>query len=128
VRDPDDGTARYTPDSRENRELMELFGRVREMSGGSPYYAANQRALLLRAGFSRAEAGADVVALGNVEETPTLAFILEGLVREPAFVENAEKCGVDRAALDAMLEDVRVWSTGPDSFWAFMLCRGVGWA
>jgi hypothetical protein len=102
VRDPDDGTARYTPDSRENRELMELFGRVREMSGGSPYYAANQRALLLRAGFSRAEAGADVVALGNVEETPTLAFILEGLVR--------------------------VWSTGPDSFWALMLCHGVGWA
>lgn len=128
VRDPDYSTARYTPDTEENQKQMGLIGRVQEMSGGSPYYAPNQRALLLRAGFSRAEAGADVIALGSPEATPALAFIAEGLIREPAFVENAEKCGVDREALDAMLADIRAWSTGPDSFWALMLCHAVAWA
>ena len=127
VRDPDYNTMRIAPATKRMKDNAGLFGRIQELSGGSPYYAPSQRQLLLQAGFSRAEAGGTVVTLGTPHETPTLPFIVEGMVREPAFIESAERCGIDRAGLDAYLEEVRAWAAAPDGFWALMLCHAVGW-
>ncbi len=127
VRDPDYSLARTEPSTEASREGLSLIQRVQALSGGSPSYAPTQRGLLLQAGFARAEAGAGVFCLGTPEETAMMPFLIQGWIREAAFVQAAAQCGYDEAALDRLLDDVKAWSVRPDAFWVLVLCHAVAW-
>jgi SAM-dependent methyltransferase len=128
VRDPDYSLSRFEPVTETALAGLRLMQQVQVASGGSPFYAPTQRKLLLEAGFSRAEAGASVVATGTPEETATMSIVMGGLLRERAFVETAATCGYDQASLDRMFEEITGWSVRPDAFWVLVLCHAVGWA
>jgi SAM-dependent methyltransferase len=127
VRDPDYTMMRMEPASDASREGNDLIRRVQALSGGSPSYAPQQRQLLLEAGFSRAEAGAGVTTAGTPQETAMMPFIMQGWIREPAFIRAAAECGYDEAALDRLLEEFTAWSARPDAFWVLVLCHAVAW-
>ncbi|HLZ25375.1 MAG TPA: methyltransferase domain-containing protein [Ktedonobacterales bacterium] len=65
IRDPDNATELLAPTTPLLDESYHLRLRVRQHQGGSPFYARQQRALLLQAGFSRCIGSADAVYAGD---------------------------------------------------------------
>lgn len=128
IRDPDYGTWRMEPSTPGLRSFAAIVQRVQELNGASPNYAPHQRDLLLRAGFTRSEAGASAMGAGSPEALEASRIFLEEQFRQPVMIDAAAQCGYDATALQGILEEVTAWSLRPDAFWALMLCHAIAWA
>jgi ubiquinone/menaquinone biosynthesis C-methylase UbiE len=106
------------------RERLDLEHRAQQHCGGSPDYAVNQRALLLEAGFRRAEQTAFGRAAGSAELTRAAAAFYEQRFR--GYARTALEQGwIDQARVDEIIEDLRQWSVRPDAFALSFLCAAV---
>jgi ubiquinone/menaquinone biosynthesis C-methylase UbiE len=104
--------------------------RVLEHNGASPFYASNQRELLLAAGFARAEATAMFAqnGAGTMEKTRYSAALQVAALRGRAFRETAIEQGwADETTLDAMAAELETWGERPDAFHLLPRCMAVGW-
>jgi SAM-dependent methyltransferase len=131
ISDNDHGVMCWEPSSPLLRDVHSLWVRVVQHLGGDPYYARHQRRLLLDAGYLRTEghvtAGSGG-AFGTLEDTRLFAAVLREQFREPSFIEVAISQGwTDRAALETMSEEVRIWGERPDAFVAFPAFATIGW-
>lgn len=111
-----------------------LWPRTIAHHGGSPFYAPSQRALLLQAGFVRAEgharvsgAGSATGAAGRLEETRN--FAQADLTRLHDVVHDlaVEQGWATEPELAAMAEAIAAWGERPDAFYAMLSCCAIGW-
>lgn len=109
--------------------LGELWIRLLQHNGGSPYYARHLRRLLLEAGFARTEGHAVASEYyGTQEATQRFADLVIHLVRLPAHRRLATDLGwADEYTLDSMVAELQSWAARPDAFLAWMYCAAVGW-
>ena len=128
IRDPDLGTVLLEPHCPLVDEAGALLLRVREHSGGSPFYARRQRGLLLDAGFARAEGFAYAEFQGSGEALRALGRVLVEVLRGAETVSVAVSQGwASRAAIDAMGDAILAWSERPDAFRVVVDCAALGW-
>ncbi len=128
VRDPDYATWLWSPATPLLEQAFQLFLRVDEQQGGSPYYARDQRRLLRAAGFERTEGFATAQSFGRPEMTRAFAAGFPAQLREPSFLTTVQEHGwADEALLAAMGDAVRQWGEDPDAFLAFIMCAALGW-
>jgi ubiquinone/menaquinone biosynthesis C-methylase UbiE len=129
VSDDDFSTLVISPSTPLLEKTLEMWVRILELNGGSPYYSRHLRRLLLEAGFARTEG--HVVAAdyhGTLEATRRFAGMTERLIRHPALVELVIGQGLaDRELLDAIVDEIRSWAERPDAFLAWMYCAALGW-
>jgi ubiquinone/menaquinone biosynthesis C-methylase UbiE len=130
IRDGDFSLWQFSPPTPLLEELKALHLRVFRHNGGSPFYASQQRALLLEAGFVRTEASAAFLmnGAGSLAKTQQAAEIVSAFLRGSAYRETAIGQGwVDEAGLDAMYAELQAWGERPDAFYALAQCAAVGW-
>jgi SAM-dependent methyltransferase len=127
VRDPDEGATLIAPPTPGIERLLALTLRIREHHGGSPFYARQQRRLLLEAGFVDVVAGVKADGGGTPELTRLVAHGLIARLRGPAGADAIVRRGwATRAELDAMFAEVRAWGERPDAFYAGLYCSAIG--
>jgi ubiquinone/menaquinone biosynthesis C-methylase UbiE len=86
---------------------VELYYRVREFNGSSPWYARSLRRLLREAGFARTEGFAEVEYFGNRQSVRIVVDSDIDQLRDPDFVATALDHGrADQAQLDAMTAEL----------------------
>jgi len=129
VADDDYGTVVSSSSSPLLSRLGELWVRLLQHNGGSPYYARHLRRLLLEAGFARTEGHAVASEYyGTQEATQRFARLVTYLVYLPALRKLAADLGwADDCMLDSMIAELQSWAGNPDSFLAWMYCAAVGW-
>lgn len=109
--------------------FRELYVRVKEVNGGSPYYARHQRRLLTEAGFARTEGGVQARAFATPARTAQVARRHAAQLREDTLGGVALRRGwADRAELDAMHDELLRWGERPDGLWVYPHFTAVGWA
>jgi len=129
VRDPDYATWLWSPPTPLVEQAFQLFLRVHEQHGGSPFYARHQRRLLREAGFARTEGFAFAQSFGRPELTAAFAASFPAQLREPSFVKTVQEHGwADQTLLEDMSLAMQQWGTDPDAFVAFIMCAALGWA
>jgi ubiquinone/menaquinone biosynthesis C-methylase UbiE len=128
VRDPDLSVGFFVPSTVLLEEATRLLRRVREHNGSSPHYARHQRRLLSEAGFPRTEGFAFAEYQGNADAIHAFADALIEVLRAPETADVAVSQGwADRARLDAMAQEVRVWSECPHALHVLVDCAAIGW-
>ena len=128
VRDPDYAPWVWSPASPLMAQAVQLFLRVAEQQGASPYYARHQRRLLREAGFARTEGFAAAQTFGRPEMTRAFATGFPAQLREPNFIATVLEHGwADEGVLAAMGQAVQQWGDDPDAFLAFIMCAAIGW-
>jgi ubiquinone/menaquinone biosynthesis C-methylase UbiE len=129
IKDPDYASMIHESSSPLTGEAIQLYRRVSEKNGASPYYARHQRRLLREAGFERTAGFAYAVGGGNDQMSPYFfALSLRPWFHDPAFVDTARAQGwADQPQLAAMLQALEEAFTGPDAFFALTLCAAIGW-
>jgi SAM-dependent methyltransferase len=130
VRDGDYEVGLWEPSTPLLRDLQALFQRAREQSG-SPYYARNQRWLLLEAEFARTSGFAFAQYEGDHDATRRFAAVGARYLRQPPS-EATAALGVsadpaDAAHREAMARELEAWGERPDAFWAQLDCAAIGW-
>lgn len=129
VADDDWSTRVMSPADPMVDRLLDLWVRVFEYNGASPFYSRHLRHLLLEAGCSRTEG--HVVAAeyyGTIEETRRFAEIFCGVLLQPATVELVVEQGwASREEVAGLSEWLRVWAERPDAFLGWMYCAALGW-
>lgn len=130
IADPDRRLTLQEPTTPLLEAFQRLFIRISEHRGGSPFYAGTLRALLLEAGFARAEASGRLMygrGAGTLEATRLVAAnqisYLRQLIAPTALAEG----WADQAELDAMEAELRAWGERPDAFSLLVFCQGIGW-
>jgi ubiquinone/menaquinone biosynthesis C-methylase UbiE len=102
--------------------------RVLQQNGGNPFYAGQQRQLLLEAGFARSEASAAFYGdgVGSLAKTRARAQLDMALLR--AATPLVLKQGLsDQDGLDAMCAALEQWGERPDALSLVTHCMAVGW-
>lgn len=126
VRDPYFGTAVIEPPLFKEKDALVL--RVRELSGGSPYYARRQKQLFLDAGFVNIKAFAFVEYNEDDESTSDYAEAVAEVLNDPVTMTVAREEGLaDERRLQEMIAEVLAWGRNPAAFRAVIDCAAVGW-
>jgi ubiquinone/menaquinone biosynthesis C-methylase UbiE len=112
----------YTvPETPLMREAEALALRVRQFMGGSPFYARQQKQLLLQAGFSRPEQTASLMT----PEALRRALPLDARFR--GYAQRAIEQGwIEEARVEEIVEDMRRWHERPDAFRFFAVLSASG--
>jgi SAM-dependent methyltransferase len=124
------GVWHFYPSTPRLTAMQALRIRAFQFRGGSPFYAGEQRELLLRAGFVRAEASAafEAQGAGSLAKTRQLVSLHAAALRSPAFMRTVVGQGwASQAEIDAMHEEVLAWGERPDAFLLLTRCTAVGW-
>jgi ubiquinone/menaquinone biosynthesis C-methylase UbiE len=128
VRDTDWASIVIAPTVPRVRRCIDLVARAMVHRGSSPYYAPQQRRLLLEAGFERTEGFAFTERQATPESTRYwgnfAADYLDG--PSPADIILSQEW-VDRAELDAIKSELRAWGERPDAYYAALDCAALGW-
>jgi ubiquinone/menaquinone biosynthesis C-methylase UbiE len=128
ILDYDYGMRLLEPSTALLEESRRLYIRIREYNASSPQYARYQRRLLREAGFARTEGSAYAPSWGTIEATRGYADVMVKMLGEPEVTGVAIDQGwVDRATLDAIIAEWRVWGEQPDAFSAWLACAAIGW-
>jgi ubiquinone/menaquinone biosynthesis C-methylase UbiE len=126
IRDADLACEYVMPETPLLREAMDLGLRVRQSMGGTPFYARNQRQLLLEAGFSRAEQTASIQSWGTSEAIRRLLPAAESRFR--AYARTAVNEGwTDEAHVEEIIEEMRRWHERPDAFMCHADLSAIGY-
>ncbi|HEX5502061.1 MAG TPA: methyltransferase domain-containing protein [Thermomicrobiales bacterium] len=109
--------------------LFELFTRLMQYNGGSPFYARNLRGLMLEAGFARTEGHAVAAErYGTLAETRNMVRLADLLLSNPAVIAPiVSERWADEAELARIRAATLAWGERPDAFCAWMYCAAVGW-
>jgi SAM-dependent methyltransferase len=127
--DGDFGCELIAPPSPAIDRLLALLARGLQQHGGDPYYARNLRPLLYQAGFERAEGSASMLCFGSGDSAGRTAA--EALrARFKGTIENTviEHGWATREEVEAIYAGLENWAEQPNTFAAFGLCSGLGWA
>jgi SAM-dependent methyltransferase len=126
VRDPDLDTVVQGPEAAVPEELRRLQVRASELGGPNRRFGRSHRAVLLQAGFARAEAGASVNSAGSAEPCREIAGFLKSQV--PGLYRTGLVEGwTDKAAPDEIERAIDAWAERTDAFYACTFCHAVGW-
>jgi ubiquinone/menaquinone biosynthesis C-methylase UbiE len=130
VSDDDLAMVTFSPDEPLLRKLFDLWIRIMQHNGSSPFYSRHLRHLMLQAGFARTEGFALAPDhYGTLAETRRFASIFKGLLRNPKLVDIVTDQGwASQGEIDTMLVGVEQWAERPDAFFAGMYCAALGWA
>jgi ubiquinone/menaquinone biosynthesis C-methylase UbiE len=128
VADDDFSTRVMSPADPSADRLLDLWVRVLEYNGASPYYSRHLRHLLLEAGCSRTEGHAVAAEYyGTLEETRRFAEIFCGLLLQRATVDLVVEQGwASREEVARLSEWLRAWAERPDAFIGWMYCAALG--
>ena len=127
--DGDLGVVLVAPPSPAWENLVALQARGMAFHGGNAFYARTLRPMLHMAGFEPTEAGAEFYSFGSGESAgrqavDTMRVRFQGPIQRTVL----EQQWATQAEIDAAFADLDAWSAQPDTFVAFALCWGLGWA
>jgi ubiquinone/menaquinone biosynthesis C-methylase UbiE len=125
INDEDLSVAYMTPETPLMREAAELTQRVRDLMGGSPFYAREQRRLLLDAGFDRAAQSAALMTGGNANELERERPFIESRLRGYANAAAAQGW-IDQEHVDEIMTDMEHWFERPDAFLFRVVLGAIG--
>jgi len=128
IKDPYYPAFVFRPRTPEVALFQELMARWQESNGASTTYAADLRAHLLDAGFSRTEAsgGMETVA-GTGEIAAVFRMIIENQVRDTAFRQSVITHGwATEAQMDAISESAAEFAKRPDVFGFIVFVQALG--
>jgi ubiquinone/menaquinone biosynthesis C-methylase UbiE len=126
IRDPDFGTALFSPLMPRLEHWLTLRVRVRQFNGGDPFLSRHYRRLLLEAGFKRSEASASIDSAGNAQDIQRHAVFLRAQLHGIARTAMAQ-AWTDQAAVAATAAEIDAWAQRPDAFAAMTWCQAIGW-
>jgi SAM-dependent methyltransferase len=128
IRDLDCRLWQFSPSTPLLEAILALRLRLHQHNGASPFYASQQRHLLLEAAFVRSEATAafEGNGLGSLEKTRRLAAGHSVILRGTAATAPAQGWA-DEAGIDAMCAELQAWGERPDAFFSWVNFVAVGW-
>jgi hypothetical protein len=106
---------------------MDQFDLLANRMQKQPFYARNQRQLLLQAGFAHAEGGATANSWGTLDRTLDVARYFELILSDMVSKRGLEEGWADQATLDRMRREIRAWGNRPDAFMIVPICHAIGW-
>jgi len=129
VSDDDLSTAVWSPADPLLQKTTDLWIRLIEHNGGSPFCARHLRGLLLSAGFTETEGHAVAAEHhGTLAATRRLASNMDVLLSNPAVIAPILSEGwADEAELRSIRAGILAWGDRPDAFFAWMYCAALGW-
>lgn len=125
IRDADTASEYMVPSTPLTEEAEALILRVRQFTGGSPFYGRQQRKLLLDAGFSKTEQSAGASTAGSDEELTRWVTYLDSRFRSYAKT-GVEQGWIDEAHVDEIAGELRQWCQRPDAFFFHVDLSAIG--
>jgi SAM-dependent methyltransferase len=126
IRDADRGFDVRLPQTEALKEMCELWIRVLEHNGGSPFYARHQRQLLASAGFQKTVAGSTSVSYGNPEATRRNAHGTRSVFVSLMRTAVAEGW-VGQKRVEEICAEIVAWGNKPEAFGQTLWFWALGW-
>lgn len=128
LRDADQAGVIVGPEFPLLEELLEMYERFWQRTGGDPYTGRKLKAMLHRNGFVGVKAGGSVWEQTTPETIKPWVDATARRLQEPDFVNTIIELGwTDRTTFGKMIAELKSFTDHPDSFIACVHCEAVGW-
>jgi len=126
IRDADRGFDLRSPGTPLLTEMFDLWTRILVHNGASPFYARNQKQLLVEAGFDRVSATAFPLTYDTPDATRRNAAGTRNVFESLARTAIAQGW-IDAARVELISNDISAWGENPAAFGLTLWFSAVGW-